>query len=219
MREPMLRLPDIELVAIRGGGEPSRYFLKALRICMGLAEFGKVTFFTNEEVPPEEGIDIVRIPEMDRMGYSAFCIWELHERTTLPFVLIVQSDGFITNPSLWVDKFLQYDYVGAPWAAEEKCEEDRVGNGGFSLRSRKFLEVCERFPFPISGNEDYLLCRQYRVWMKEQGIKFAPIHIAAQFSREQYLSEFNNNPRRCFGFHGWTADRGALWQLIYGCSQ
>lgn len=215
----MLSLPNVELIAIRGGGDSSDHFVRALKVCMSLVNFGKVTFFTNEAVSAQDGIDVVEIPAMDLRGYSRFCIQELNQRTVLPFCLLIQSDGFLTNPSAWRERFLRYDYIGAPWAAEMVCEADRVGNGGFSLRSRKFLEVCERFPFPIEGNEDHLLCRSHRAWMVEQGIQFAPLHIAAKFSREQYLSEFTNSPSSYFGFHGWAPGREAYKFLIYGCNE
>jgi hypothetical protein len=212
-----LSLPNVELVTIRGGGESSMYFLRVLKHCMGLVNFGQVTFFTNDDIPSGEGIKVVKIDSMGREGYSDFCIHELPSRTSLPFVMIVQADGFLTNPAAWTDKFFRYDYVGAPWAAEWQNADDRVGNGGFSLRSRKFLDVCARFPFPTKGcNEDHLLCRTYNGWMREQGVRFAPLNLAARFSREQILSEFSGDPNKVFGFHGWCAGREAYKFLIYG---
>ena len=42
------------------------------------------------------------------------------------------------------DKYLRYDYVGAPWDAERREETGgpEVGNGGFSLRTRRVVRRC-----------------------------------------------------------------------------
>lgn len=215
----MLSLPMVEMVAARGGGDSSEHFLRALRISMGYVNFGKVTFFTNEEIGQQDGIEVRKVNAMDKHGYSRFCIRELPKHVSLPFCLIVQSDGFVCTPDCWTDKFLRYDYIGAPWASEMVSVEDRVGNGGFSLRSRKFLDTCLRFPFELNQNEDHLLCRTYRKWMVEQGVQFAPINVAAKFAREQELAEFNNNLMTCFGFHGWGPGRDSFRFMIYGFDQ
>ena len=76
-------------------------------------------------------------------------------------MLVIQDDGHIVNPSLWDEEFLKYDYIGLPWPFEDSWIEkqlkeqrpiirkvypkNRVGNGGFSLRSRKFLEFSDSF--------------------------------------------------------------------------
>ncbi len=55
-------------------------------------------------------------------------------------LLIFQTDSMICLPHKdLLQKFLHYDYVGAPWPS------GHVGNGGFSLRQRsKMLEILER---------------------------------------------------------------------------
>lgn len=42
-------------------------------------------------------------------------IKELNKYIETDYVLIVQYDGFILNPKAWMDEFLEYDYIGAPW--------------------------------------------------------------------------------------------------------
>ena len=49
-----------------------------------------------------------------------------------PFVLVIQWDGYIVDPSAWANAFRKYDYVGA--VVHDK-RGTFVGNGGFSLRS------------------------------------------------------------------------------------
>jgi len=62
-------------------------------------------------------------------------IWKLVEAEHL---LLIQGDSVMCNDGL--DEFLEYDYVGAPW--NHKPDNISVGNGGFSLRSRRLMEWC-----------------------------------------------------------------------------
>lgn len=56
-------------------------------------------------------------------------------------ILIMQEDSIVFREGI-VD-FLHYDFVGAPWATQ--TNRVRVGNGGFSLRSKtSMLEILER---------------------------------------------------------------------------
>ena len=57
------------------------------------------------------------------------------------FCLIIQGDGFVIHPENWTDEFLKYDYIGAPWRNLAHYSFIRVGNGGFSLRSKKLLKI------------------------------------------------------------------------------
>lgn len=123
--------------------------------------------------------------------YSKFIINELPAIITTDHVLIVQSDGYITNPELWDDSWLQYDYIGAPWPFPPY-----VGNGGFSLRSRKLLEACRGF-YEEGVAEDIVICSKRREELIARGIKFAPLEVAARFSRELV-----HPGHPTFGFHG-----------------
>ena len=57
-----------------------------------------------------------------------------------------------------ISDFLKWDYIGAPWPLSYEAFVDpfgrhiRVGNGGFSLRSRKFLEVPTKVEVPWETN-------------------------------------------------------------------
>jgi hypothetical protein len=67
--------------------------------------------------------------------------------------LIVQEDGMIMKKG--IEKFLKYDYVGAPWpdhyAHKEVGVIDNVGNGGLSLRKiEKMIDVIESNPDHIN---------------------------------------------------------------------
>eukprot|EP00747_Dinoflagellata_sp_TGD_P119007 gnl/TRDRNA2_/TRDRNA2_172934_c1_seq10.p2 gnl/TRDRNA2_/TRDRNA2_172934_c1~~gnl/TRDRNA2_/TRDRNA2_172934_c1_seq10.p2 ORF type:complete len:150 (+),score=26.59 gnl/TRDRNA2_/TRDRNA2_172934_c1_seq10:400-849(+) len=56
-------------------------------------------------------------------------------------VLVFESDSLLLQNHICVDRFLQWDFVGAPWKkAHPKLGS--VGNGGFSMhRRRKALEM------------------------------------------------------------------------------
>ena len=58
-------------------------------------------------------------------------------------ILIYQEDTCIFKKNM--DDFIKYDYIGAPWPKIQKDNNNNVGNGGFSLRSRtKMIQVIEQ---------------------------------------------------------------------------
>lgn len=137
--------------------------------------------------------------------YSRFCLFELTKYIKTEYVLIVQYDGYVLRPSKWQDTFLKYDYIGAPWPSGLfDGSHLRVGNGGFSLRSKKLLDSMTVLNLPFTDNgtghysEDLQICVFYRTVLENSGIKFAPPKIAAEFSHELWVPEHCNQP---FGFH------------------
>jgi hypothetical protein len=120
-------------------------------------------------------------------------IKELYKYVESEYVLIIQHDGFILNPWVWSNEFLKFDYIGAIWGHGDNYD---VGNGGFSLRSRRLLQmlafdncIFETHP------EDYVICRTYGEYLRKKGIVFAPTKIANRFSIE--VHKWSNQ----FGFH------------------
>lgn len=140
------------------------------------------------------------------LDYNIFCVEKLNGVIDTDFVLLVQSDGFILNPELWKDNFLNFDYIGAPWPWHGVC-----GNGGFSLRSKKFLEVSSTLKY-IKYHPEYDLCPEdnflclsnyNRDFMINNGIKFADVETALDFSFEHSIFNFPNKTiKNSFGFHG-----------------
>jgi len=170
-----------------------------------------------EQVPNfVSGIDIIDIGKINNLArYNEFCLKEFVEYFDTEFCLMVQHDGFVVRPHLWSNKFFEYDYIGAPWP-EEWGYCNRVGNGGFSLRSKKFAQKCKdifnhidfhsevtRDRNDISINEDFLSCVIHFEEMKSNGIKFAPPELAALFSTEHYVKEMLPES---FGFHDKFTD-------------
>lgn len=84
-----------------------------------------------------------------------------------------------------------------------------VGNGGFSLRSKKMLSLCAKLAkenaFQKSHPEDLVICVYDRKLIEENGIKFAPYEVAKNFSFEGEFGE-RKDWNGEFGFHGyrWT---------------
>jgi hypothetical protein len=121
--------------------------------------------------------------------------------------LICTHDGFISNPHLWQDSWLEYDMIGAPWPAFWNVGH-RVGNTGFTLQSQKFLQMAAKAEALWKGEAgDVFLCRTMEQGFRDNGIKYAPVDVAAAFSWEHYVEENTAGPDRSFGFHGWVAGK------------
>jgi ADP-heptose:LPS heptosyltransferase len=131
-------------------------------------------------------------------GYNNFLLKSLHEHIKTEYVLILQWDGYIVNPSIWTNDFLNYDYIGAVWPQYEGINS--VGNGGFSLRSKKLLDATldGHFHREVDESEDNALCRTNRQFLESKySISFAPEIVANLFSYEQVPPK-----HLTFGFHG-----------------
>lgn len=91
-----------------------------------------------------------------------------------------------------IDEFLEYDYVGAPWAWQQ--EPKFGGNGGFSLRSvNKCTELVKRMIYKgmSMGNCDVFFTNNLHF----VGGKVAPYEVCRRFSVEA-MFELNT-----FGYH------------------
>jgi len=164
----------------------------ALRRSMAQCRFERVQFFTDRrlELP---GIEVAEIPEIASIAdYSRFMVKELGARIDTDFALVVQYDGFVVNGRRWRAEFLGYDYLGAPWP------DGGVGNGGFSLRSRKLLRALQDPRVSELVPEDVAICKTYRGLLEnEYGVRFAPRELASRFSFETQPP-----PEPTLGFHG-----------------
>jgi hypothetical protein len=133
--------------------------------------------------------------------YSNFIIKDLHHYIDAEYCLIFQHDGFIVNPNVWSQDFLNYDYIGAVFPKANWNTVNRVGNGGFSLRSKRFMKYCSTLNYSSSINEDKFICVDNYQNIVSRNFKFAPPHIAANFSIEE-ATEYSSNDFLPFGFHG-----------------
>jgi hypothetical protein len=98
--------------------------------------------------------------------------------------VIFQMDTILLNPDL--DSFLEYDYIGAPWANGFRWVVS--GNGGLSLRHvETMLTIAETCPI-YHGQ----LCFEdifFSYWCKEKGYHVPSKEIASQFSVETIFHE------------------------------
>jgi hypothetical protein len=154
---------------------------------------------------------------------------------TTDFNLIVQPDGFAVNPQAWDGAFLEYDYIGAPWTwmwgGGPYWRGPIVGNGGFSLRSRKLYHALREIDFKWRPEdwssdarieqreyyvtdqkgrkhlpEDILISLWYRQQLEEKfAIKFCPPELASKFCVETVGPSTQYWLGRSFGFHGVAA--------------
>lgn len=192
-------LPDLRgvtLVAITSVAlEPT---LEALAVSMGRARFGKVLLLTDQPRPSasDPRIDWRRIGRLSsRRDFSRFMLQDLAAHIETSHALCVQWDGFVLDGARWTDKFLDFDYIGAPWP--HFGDGHNVGNGGFSLRSRRLLEACGGLPFDGTQAEDVVIARLGRTDLEELGMRFAPESVAREFAYERMAPT-----GREFGFHG-----------------
>lgn len=157
--------------------------------------FKEVLFFSDKEngIAPVVLIDKIT----SKQEYSRFLIKELYKYLTGTHCLIIQYDGYVLNPTIWNPEWLQYDYIGARWNFYH--DDMTVGNGGFSLRSKRLQEIIATDPeITILHPEDHIICRTYRDYLvKKYDIKYAPPEVADIFSDEN--SHFKH---KTFGYHG-----------------
>lgn len=167
----------------------------ALARCLERCRFERALFLTDADVSVP-GVETVRIPPIASVeDYCHFLMKDLERHIRTDFVLLVQYDGYILNPDCWSAEFQRYDYVGARWPFDDGMA---VGNGGFSLRSKRLLRALQDPQFTPTDPEDMAICRAYRPALEERyGVKFAPPEVAERFSFETVPP-----PGPTFGFHG-----------------
>ena len=206
-----IKLPDVTLVSVSSIEIPQTVW--ALEKCCEKIDFGAVKLISHDKpnnLP--DYMDFNYIPKItDIMQYNHFTFRELGSCINTSHCLLIQYDSWIINPELWDDSWLQYDYIGAPWAYRDDSyichatgEHVRVGNGGFSLRSKKLLDAPARFDIRLTHeqgfyNEDGNICCYHRPQLLSLGIKYAPVEVAAKFSYEASVPE--NKGVKTFAFH------------------
>jgi beta-1,4-mannosyl-glycoprotein beta-1,4-N-acetylglucosaminyltransferase len=203
----MIDLPEVTLVCIDCVDAERALF--ALRKSMRHIRYGRVKLLTSIGLAGYDDIEIVPIRELSGMeDYSNFMFRDLNDYIDTAYALIIQWDGFVVNPAAWTDEFLRYDYIGAPWYFRIDDGNMAVGNGGFSLRSKRLLETVQK-KLRITDNhpEDWFICTMYREVLEYHGIKFAPVELAYTFSVE------NEIYKGSFGWHGYLNNIPEIWDF------
>lgn len=210
-----INLPDVTLVAVAGVRVPEAY--KAIRKSMKGINFGEVKLITPKNAVTEnKEVQVIKLDyELNYEAYNRFIVYNLKDYIDTEYVLLVQDDGYVCNPKLWKDEFYDYDYIGAIWPIPDESDKIsyrdpfgkliRVGNGGFSFRSKKLLNMPTELDLPWKSyydhwNEDGFISVHNRHFLEEKGIKYAPIDIAKYFSHESPVKEIEG--LESFGFHG-----------------
>ena len=209
-----LNLPDVTLIAATSSEVDAAQV--SMRISLHNIKFGASKLLCPS--PPDKkypDIDYISIPPLNNVDdYNEMIFQHLHKYFKTSHCLIVQADSFVVNSDLWKDEFLKYDYIGGPWPNEIKInpnlildlKKNPVGNGGFSLRSRKLVETTaeinfKSLNFPMKA-EDVVICYYLYERMIDKNIVFAPPKLAAQFSMENVENLYGQNENSVFGFHG-----------------
>ena len=172
--------------------------LEALRRSIDEAEFAEVLLLSDND-PPADMPHSITWRRIERIGsradYSRFMLRDLEQHVSTSHALCVQWDGFVLNGAAWDRSFLDYDYIGAIWP--QFHDGHNVGNGGFSLRSKRLLQLCGGLPAENSDAEDIVIGRRFRTRLEREGIRFAPESVARRFAFERTAATGYE-----FGFHG-----------------
>ncbi|HKW80046.1 MAG TPA: DUF5672 family protein [Casimicrobiaceae bacterium] len=190
----MLDLPGVTLCCIDTANHALA--VRALSRSAAGIRFARTLLLTDRAVDAP-GIELRPIASLDsRDAYSRFVLHSLLDHVDTPHVLLVQWDGYAVNPAAWRDDFLDCDYIGARWFWAP--EGQRVGNGGFSLRSRRLLEALRDPRIVLTEAEDVTIGRAFRGLLeREHAIRFASEALADAFAFEAAYPA--GLP---FGFHG-----------------
>lgn len=215
----MIELPDVTLICVSSVNLPQTYYAFAKSV--EKINFGAVKLVTHEKPADLPSfIDYEQCYKIENINdYSYYCIYNLTNHVTTSHALVIQADGFVINHYQWDPAWLQFDYIGAPWPVCEDAfitpfgEHIRIGNGGFSLRSKKLLDVPKHHYVEFNVNqgdfykhmnannfaEDGNICVHNRHIYEKAGCVFAPVEVAARFSHEKQLPETQGI--KPFGFH------------------
>jgi hypothetical protein len=201
---------------------------KALEYSSREIDFKNIYFFSDQDI--KGNFEHIKIGSIRGVSEYNNFILGIEKYITSEHVLVIQDDGHVLNPKHWTDEFLKYDYIGAPWPNDEKWNKrwdkygknisekirkhapfNRVGNGGFSLRSTNFLKYSNLFSNTGVLAEDIFLTLYNYDKAQEFGIKFPDLDLALKFSYETALKgkelrkEYKNqklNLDNHFGWHG-----------------
>lgn len=252
----MKKLPNVTYLTIIGREKPvdkenHELVNRIVKLASNWFEFGSVKLLSAQDENQcalDEKIEFVKIDPMQAVDYNRFCVEDLHKYVDTEYVILFQTDGFILSGENWDDKFLDYDYIGSPWPfvfgdnkyyrienfntqypEHFECRH-LCGNGGFSLRSKKFLELSSKLKYnsqtPVViydfNPEDVFLCLDNYEYFIKNGCKFGEGAIGFNFSYEgdMYILEKGKfktkplHPLSSLGFHGVDQIPGVFSILI-----
>ncbi len=141
---------------------------------------------------------IVCEENLTRSGYSKLLASQEMWNTMLtsPYTLIFQTDTGVRKNAIL--RYLQYDYVGAPWEwMVWGTMHIQVGNGGFSLRNRRLMaEITKKYEHDLHASwedpvthekgeaEDIFFARHLVHW---ESARLPSYEVASSFSMEHNI--------------------------------
>jgi len=210
----MLKLPNVTIAALA-----CTYVyetVQAMKYSMKDIEFGGAVLISHKKpfhLP--KSIRFEYTPKNENFtDFSRKMIYELHKYIHTEFVLIIHHDGYVINPDMWRDEFLNYDYIGSPWPRLLSFKDIngnicRVGNG-VSIRSKRLLELPSEINIPFEPaykgvyNDDLFICVKNKHIFESNGMKFAPLDTAKYFGHEAVIPEIKGI--RPFVFHDYFGE-------------
>ena len=206
-------MKNITLVAIDGLGtetEAYEYLINYILNKFDCLDINEILFITANKEYVNPDFNIVHLPDvLNYLDLNILMLQGLIKYSSGDYFMMIQQDGHPVNADKWDPRFLEYDYIGAPWPAGMRWTGNNplVGNGGFSIRSRKLYEITKtitgyvEFFNQTRTNEDVLISAVLRSKLEEAGIKFAPVELAKKFSVEIPISD-DHTIDSTFGYHG-----------------
>jgi hypothetical protein len=191
-----MQLPEVTLCCVDTRNPALAIW--ALQRCMAQIRFAEVLLFTQASLVPSPpaGVRVIDVRVETIEAYSQFMLRGLAEHLRSSHLLVAQWDGFVRDAARWDEAFLDYDYIGAPW--RDAPAGRLVGNGGFSLRSRRLLQALLDPDVQLTHPEDESICLVNRDLLERRhGVRIAPVAVARRFSYERIAPTAPT-----FGFHG-----------------
>lgn len=214
-----LQLPQVTLVAMTSVNVTAT--IKAMEYSMKGIDFGEVVLITHKKpfgLPKTIRYSHTsKLTNIDDFNYKM--VYELGDHIQTEYALIVHADGFVVNPQMWRDEFLDYDYIGAPWPLPKEGDTTtyrdiygnicRVGNSA-GIRSKRLMDFPKKANVPWEGEfafgkmwfyEDGFICCKIRHLLEAEGMCIAPLDVAKYYSHEQMIPEVQGITP--FAFHKW----------------
>ena len=102
----MINLNNITLISIDGTGSNTTKLKNIFNICSKNINFVNKVLITADKTCLSDDIKVSHIDKMSYQEYNKFCILELTKFVETEYILLIQNDGFISNPDLWDNSFL-----------------------------------------------------------------------------------------------------------------
>lgn len=220
----MIDLSQVTAVTVDGDGSRYEVISNVISAMKEHFAFADIKVFSTEKGYSSE-CTLVRRRCSSIREYNHICLFELDEHVKTDYCLIFHHDGFPMFPKNWLNEFLSVDYIGAPWEVSrghDWAEISKVGNGGFSIRSKRLLSLVRIAARELGrratvNNEDGFICLTLKDYLNKNGCVFADYPLARRFSIETLLdTEGLSVIERSFGFHDTDNNITQILKEAYG---